>query len=1325
MHCCVILVPSGAASAPDIIFCLETLKTLFENWLNVGNAASGAEQSGDTTAAWLRWVNQQSVLVSGWLENRLLVSEAQAAAAAPAGTGAFAGSPAAPAKAERVFKFEESELVKAIRSGSWVLLDNVNTCPPEVLERLNSLLEESPMLALFESGKDVCLRRGAKENAIHDNFRIFATSNPTREGSYQLSDAFLNRVMRFYIAPLDEAALMALRPRALPPKKPLPPPPDAATELRAVGKLDMIDMVLGWLCGEVGYGHRTLAAAALTVHAWALRSIANGAQRDPRVGAALSLAPGHTASIRTLQHAMQMAHRLHKAKQATWTPVRAVAWALSAMYAFVLPDRQDREVVLRRIADVLAAAHVGSGPFSADRFPPREAQAEALEAVQSTVEKLRVDLVRLIVALIVQLEQEVVASGGGLSGDPVIAAASDFAARVLDGLEGVGDGVSVLRTSLKSKGSFVTALASTCEQCPEMAVLRHGMSVSSLCELVQLHCKDLKEALLAQLQRASFSNYAELWEKVRSALAVVSLHASVLSSRVYTARVPACTSTVAAVSATAAFLAKTSAWFDDIDAIDLTRLWERIRLEAIAPADEGGNRAALQQASSVLRKTAFADGHDALHKMFFTTLPADSVAAQQPSMRLGTLLPLLSTLWLARCKHPSEFVEELSVADQAKKLAGFEDIEHAECALKFCALLSRLHKSVAHLGHGSVGISGRLGDANHAVEVAQKEFALAQDDIITATAALAESADSDLTAERNRIKMENTVAAARVVADRAGAKATEAIRRRDALLSELNGMHADLPRLARELSEELAAVRGSAPFAFVTQSLSRQVLSGFQSLYREVGSTRKSTAVVDMQRVLSDGVSSLSRACKSLVARLFGKEKGLGAVTGRSMLARQLIALFGSGLLPDGVASRICAVHVLDSRLDLCKDPDYSAIVDTVRDVAYRGIVLVVIANPAAEVGPAADGAEPELPVPSLLAFVGRIDGGVDAINVTHSADTEQLLTAQRVYRATSAKVRREAMFKQAQAPVSPAASDHERALGAVAAVTWQLAQELGGGDLAGGDACLRALAGYEEIWRNLCDLWEPLQATSCLAADVCDALQGMDSLQCKVFPITTQRALPCPFAAHVRCSARVPPVNPAMPPNSSFSPSQILQAIAAIAATRKGADKHEALRLAEVLLDVAGQLRARTFAENKRTQYTLEAERDLQRVMPSSLLGQAVMLELVRGMASAEVKYAALVKLEVKLVEAIGDGARREEAIASLAFAEGFRRVVWLAQYLLQWVVSGRNGAEQAEDVSWLAAKAPHLVKARSCVSSQRSHATRGGRRFFALWPYRFVWAS
>ena len=57
------------------------------------------------------------------------------------------------------FVFVESDLVRALRLGDWILLDNVNSAPPEQIERLNSLLEENPVINIYEHADGMVLSR--------------------------------------------------------------------------------------------------------------------------------------------------------------------------------------------------------------------------------------------------------------------------------------------------------------------------------------------------------------------------------------------------------------------------------------------------------------------------------------------------------------------------------------------------------------------------------------------------------------------------------------------------------------------------------------------------------------------------------------------------------------------------------------------------------------------------------------------------------------------------------------------------------------------------------------------------------------------------------------------------------------------------------------------------------------------------------------------------------------------------------------------------------------------------------------------------------------
>uniref|UniRef100_A0A0K0EEP4 Midasin n=1 Tax=Strongyloides stercoralis TaxID=6248 RepID=A0A0K0EEP4_STRER len=95
--------------------------------------------------------------------------------------------------------FVEGVLLKAVKNGDWVILDELNLAPSDVLEALNRLLDDNRELFVSEFNKAF---------KAHPNFRLFATQNPA--GSYagrkRLSRAFLNRfvVLRFDHAPMEE-----------------------------------------------------------------------------------------------------------------------------------------------------------------------------------------------------------------------------------------------------------------------------------------------------------------------------------------------------------------------------------------------------------------------------------------------------------------------------------------------------------------------------------------------------------------------------------------------------------------------------------------------------------------------------------------------------------------------------------------------------------------------------------------------------------------------------------------------------------------------------------------------------------------------------------------------------------------------------------------------------------------------------------------------------------------------------------------------------------------------------------------------------------------
>lgn len=88
--------------------------------------------------------------------------------------------------------FKEGGVPQGMRHGWWVLLDEINLAEPQVLERLNPVLESPPSLVLSEGDGTVFGPGGSV--SIDPGFRLFATMNPAEyAGRSALSTAFRDR----------------------------------------------------------------------------------------------------------------------------------------------------------------------------------------------------------------------------------------------------------------------------------------------------------------------------------------------------------------------------------------------------------------------------------------------------------------------------------------------------------------------------------------------------------------------------------------------------------------------------------------------------------------------------------------------------------------------------------------------------------------------------------------------------------------------------------------------------------------------------------------------------------------------------------------------------------------------------------------------------------------------------------------------------------------------------------------------------------------------------------------------------------------------------
>ncbi|CAL5218660.1 g365 [Coccomyxa viridis] len=154
------------------------------------------------------------------------------------------------------FAFKEGALVKALRQGHWVLLDEINLAPSEALERLAGIMEsESSSIALVERGDLEPIPR-------HPDFRIFAAMNPaTDAGKKELPAALRNRFTEMYISePTALADLRAVVAEYLAGAAPNPPL-DAVVDFYIAAKHEADMTLVDGAGSKPAYNLRTLSRA--------------------------------------------------------------------------------------------------------------------------------------------------------------------------------------------------------------------------------------------------------------------------------------------------------------------------------------------------------------------------------------------------------------------------------------------------------------------------------------------------------------------------------------------------------------------------------------------------------------------------------------------------------------------------------------------------------------------------------------------------------------------------------------------------------------------------------------------------------------------------------------------------------------------------------------------------------------------------------------------------------------------------------------------------------------------------------------------------------
>ncbi|KAA3678763.1 midasin [Paragonimus westermani] len=107
--------------------------------------------------------------------------------------------------------FKDGPLVQAMRLGHWIILDELNLAPTDILEALNRVLDDNRTVFIPDTQEVV---------RAHSHFRLFATQNPPGlyAGRKMLSRALRNRFIELHFDPIprDELEIILEKRCALP-----------------------------------------------------------------------------------------------------------------------------------------------------------------------------------------------------------------------------------------------------------------------------------------------------------------------------------------------------------------------------------------------------------------------------------------------------------------------------------------------------------------------------------------------------------------------------------------------------------------------------------------------------------------------------------------------------------------------------------------------------------------------------------------------------------------------------------------------------------------------------------------------------------------------------------------------------------------------------------------------------------------------------------------------------------------------------------------------------------------------------------------------------
>ena len=99
------------------------------------------------------------------------------------------------------FNYHESEFIKALKNGNWVLIDGIDLAPNEIIEKLLCLCGDNREFNIYESDDGIYI----DERKINKNFHLFLTCNPYSDGAKKIERVLFNKCNVFTSPQIDSS----------------------------------------------------------------------------------------------------------------------------------------------------------------------------------------------------------------------------------------------------------------------------------------------------------------------------------------------------------------------------------------------------------------------------------------------------------------------------------------------------------------------------------------------------------------------------------------------------------------------------------------------------------------------------------------------------------------------------------------------------------------------------------------------------------------------------------------------------------------------------------------------------------------------------------------------------------------------------------------------------------------------------------------------------------------------------------------------------------------------------------------------------------------